>query len=141
MPSEIRSIEVRGVATLLSVFHMQTAIRFYRDMLGFVVVGTSPALSEDPDHVNWAMLELNDATIMLNTAYDPEDQPEARDETRWTAHGDTCLFFGCPDVDGAYRFLYEKGLVVNPPKVAHYGMKQLYLKDPDGYGLCFQWKA
>ena len=35
----------------------------------------------------------------------------------------------------------EKGLDVNEPKVAHYGMKQLYLTDPDGYGVCFQWKA
>jgi len=25
------------------------------------------------------------------------------------------------------------------PKVAPYGMKQLYVRDPDGYNLCFQW--
>jgi glyoxylase I family protein len=30
---------------------------------------------------------------------------------------------------------------VNEPKVAPYGMKQLYVRDPDGYGLCFQWPA
>jgi hypothetical protein len=28
---------------------------------------------------------------------------------------------------------------VQPPKVAWYGMKQLYLRDPDGYLICFQW--
>jgi hypothetical protein len=22
-----------------------------------------------------------------------------------------------------------------------YGMKQLYVRDPDGFGLCFQWKV
>jgi hypothetical protein len=27
------------------------------------------------------------------------------------------------------------------PTVAPYGMKQLYLKDPDGYVICFQWPA
>ena len=27
------------------------------------------------------------------------------------------------------------------PRVAPYGMKQLYLSDPDGYNLCFQWRA
>jgi len=27
------------------------------------------------------------------------------------------------------------------PSVAPYGMKQLYLQDPDRYELCFQWKA
>jgi hypothetical protein len=26
-----------------------------------------------------------------------------------------------------------------PPKVAPYGMKQLYASDPDGFGVCFQW--
>ena len=31
------------------------------------------------------------------------------------------------------------GLNVNEPKVAPYGMRQLWFKDPDGYGLCFQW--
>jgi glyoxylase I family protein len=30
---------------------------------------------------------------------------------------------------------------VNEPKVAPYGMKQLYVHDPDGFSLCFQWKA
>jgi glyoxylase I family protein len=44
-------------------------------------------------------------------------------------------------VDAAYRHLVDKGLDVKPPQVAWYGMKQLYLTDPDGFGLCFQWKA
>jgi glyoxylase I family protein len=45
-------------------------------------------------------------------------------------------------VDGAYAQLLAKGVSTDqPPKVAHYGMKQLYLRDPDGFGLCFQCKA
>jgi glyoxylase I family protein len=134
-------LEVNGVAPLVSVFDMPRAIHFYRDLLGFKVTATSPPLSANPDHVNWSMLELNGSTVMLNTAYDPEDQPESPEAARWSGHQDTCLFFGCPDVDGAYNFLRAQGLDVKPPKVAHYGMKQLYLTDPDGYGLCFQWKA
>lgn len=120
---------------------MPLAIRFYRDILGFRVSETSPSLSENPDHVNWAMLELNDSTIMLNTAYDPEDQPASPDASRWAGHSDTCLFFGCPDVDGAYAHLLAHGIKLAPPKIAPYGMKQLYLTDPDGYSLCFQWRA
>jgi hypothetical protein len=30
---------------------------------------------------------------------------------------------------------------VSKPNVAPYGMKQMSLRDPDGYGLCFQWEA
>jgi len=56
-------------------------------------------------------------------------------------HGDTGLFIGAPDVDAVYAHLRTKGLDMKEPKVAPYGMKQLYVRDPDGYGICFQWKA
>jgi glyoxylase I family protein len=134
-------LEVKGLAPLLSVFDMRIAIRFYRDVLGFTVTGTSPALSDNPDHVNWSMLEQNGSTVMLNTAYDPEDQPSSPEASRWACHSDTCIYFGCRDVESAYNYLRSKGVSLEPPKVAPYGTKQLYLTDPDGYGLCFQWKA
>lgn len=141
MSTEVKGIAVKGLAPLLSVFDMPVALRFYRDVLGFVVTGTSPALSDNPDHVNWSMLDLDGATIMLNTAYDPEDQPASPDSSRWSGHQDTCIYLGCPDVDAAYQYLLLRGLQLDSPKVAPYGMKQLYFTDPDGYGLCFQWKA
>lgn len=135
------SIDVRGVSPLVQVFDMPRSIRFYRDVLGFTVTGKSDPMSDNPDDVNWVMLQLGDATVMLNTAYDPEDVPEAPDAGRWSGHGDTCLYLGCPDVDAAYQHLVAKGADVKPPKVAWYGMKQLYLTDPDGYGVCFQWRT
>jgi uncharacterized glyoxalase superfamily protein PhnB len=77
---------------------------------------------------------------MLNTAYDYGERPPAPDPRRIAAH-DTCLYIGCPDVDAAYQALLAKGVKLKPPHVAHYGMKQLYLTDPDGFGVCFQWQA
>ena len=35
----------------------------------------------------------------------------------------------------------ERGALVEKPTVRGYGMRQLSLADPDGYGLCFQWPA
>lgn len=134
-------IEIQGLAPLLQVFDMPTSIRFYRDLLGFVVVSTAPQLSDNPDDVNWAMLRLNDATLMLNTAYEPELRPAQPESGRFSGHADTCLYFDCPDVDAAYRHLREKGVEVKEPKVAPYGMKQLYVSDPDQYCICFQWTA
>lgn len=134
------AIDVRGVCPLLQVYDMPTAVRFYRDVLGFEIVGTSPELG--PDKYHWVRLRLGGADVMLNTAYEFDSQrPVPADRARVTAHGDTGLFFGCPDIDGAYEALREKSVAVKPPRVAPYGMKQLYLKDPDGYELCFQWKA
>ncbi len=134
------AIDVRGVCPLLQVYDMPVALRFYRDVLGFEVIGTSPELG--PDKFHWVWLRLGGAEIMLNTAYEfDSERPVPADRARVSAHGDTGLFFACPDVDGAYEALREQGVAVEPPKVVPYGMKQMYVKDPDGYGLCFQWKA
>jgi len=78
---------------------------------------------------------------MLNTAYEKDRRPPGPDPARIAAHDDTCLYFGCPDVDAAYVYLSGRGLALKEPEIAHYGMKQLYLHDPDGYSLCFQWPA
>jgi glyoxylase I family protein len=100
------------------------------------------ALPRGPDEFGWGLFRYSQGTeIMLNTAYDYGERPKVPDPARLNAHGDTCIYFSCPDVDGAYRHLREKGLNIQQPKVAWYGMKQLYLQDPDGFGLCFQWKA
>jgi glyoxylase I family protein len=132
------SIEVRGVCALLQVFDMPTSVRFYRDVLGFEVLETS---ERKGDQFDWGLLRRGNAEIMLGTAYDEQERPAAPDPVRVASHGDTILYFGCPDVDAAYRHLRAQGLNVEEPKVAYYGMKQLYVTDPDGYGLCFQWPA
>jgi catechol 2,3-dioxygenase-like lactoylglutathione lyase family enzyme len=133
-------IDVRGVCPLIQVFDMPTSVRFYRDVLGFTLV--SNAEIRAPDEFGWCMLRHDDGSeIMLNTAYDYGERPETPDLARAPGHGDVCLYIGCPDVDAAYRFLCEKGLELKPPHVTWYGMKQLYVTDPDGFGICFQWQA
>ena len=133
------AIDMRGLCPLLQVFDMPTSLRFYRNLLGFEVVANSPPRSADD--FDWALLKRNEAELMLNTAYEFDSRPEAPDPALMAGHDDTGLFIGCPDVDDAYRYLLAKGLHLKEPKVTHYGMKQLYLKDPDGFGLCFQSKA
>ncbi|HEX7237654.1 MAG TPA: VOC family protein [Gammaproteobacteria bacterium] len=133
------AIDVRGVCTLVLVFDMPTSLKFYRDVLGFEVVGTSDDAAGDS--VDWCYLKLGKAELMLNGMYETDKRPATPDKKRNAIHSDTCLYFGCPDVDGAYRHLRSKGIDVKEPTVAHYGMKQLYLRDPDGYNLCFQWEA
>jgi glyoxylase I family protein len=137
------AIEIRGMAPLLQVFDMPTSIAFYRDKLGFEVATTSagPKPGNDHDRFGWALLRLNGAELMLNTAYEDDARPPAPDPARVAAHDDTAIYFGCPDVDAAYAHLRERGVNVKAPTIAPYGMKQLYLTDPDGYSLCFQWPA
>lgn len=132
------ALDIRGLTSLLQVYDMPTSIRFYRDVLGFKIESTSPVLGEDRFH--WALLRLGDAALMLNTAYEfDEERPIPPDIARTAAHGDTGLFFGCQDLDAAYSELLAKGVSVNQPVVTGYGMKQMHVRDPDGYRLCFQW--
>jgi glyoxylase I family protein len=131
------AIGVRGVAPLLQVFDMPTSIAFYCQVLGFEVVSTS----EPGPRFDWALLRLDDVELMLNTAYEGHARPPAPDPGRVAGHADTTIYFGCPDVDGAYRYLRAQGLEVEEPVVQAYGMKQLYVADPDGFSLCFQWPA
>jgi uncharacterized glyoxalase superfamily protein PhnB len=132
------AIELRGSAPLFEVFDMPAAFAFYRGVLGFEVVNTNRAKDTDPADVDCAWLRLDDVDLMLNTAYDQGERPEQRDPKRVFGRG-VCLYMGCPDVDAAYAHLRAHGIKAKPPKVAPYGMKQLYVSDPDGYTLCFQW--
>jgi glyoxylase I family protein len=129
------AIDVRGMAPLFEVFDMPTSIGFYCDVLGFSVVSASGPVP----HCGWVLLSLNDVELMLNTAYDDGQRPAQPEGGRLAAHHDTAIYFGCSDVDAAYRHLRERNIAVKPPEVAYYGMKQLYVSDPDGYNLCFQW--
>lgn len=132
-------ITVKGCATLIQVFDMPTSIRFYRDVLGFRLISQSqPELGDDCD---WAMLSLNNAELMLNTAFEKQDRPSAPDPIRIAHHDDTRIYFDCPDVDAAYAHLIVKGVDVKQPYITGYGFKALDLTDPDGYGLTFHWRA
>ncbi len=130
-------IPVTGLAPLLQVFNMPTSIAFYRDVLGFEVVEASGP----GDDVDWVLLRLNNVELMLNTAYEKHNRPAVPERARIAAHEDTAIYFGCPDVDAAYRHLRARSIEVQEPKIAPYGMKQLHVTDPDGYNLCFQWPA
>src|SRR4029077_13677830 len=122
------AIEIRRMAPLLPVFKMPASIKFYRDVLGFEVVTTSNPRGE---HFDWALLRLQGVELMLNTAYEEDARPPAPDPARLAAHEDRCFYFGCPDVDAAYGHLRARGIAAKEPKVAPYGMKQLYVSDPD----------
>ena len=130
-------MEIRGLVPLLEVFNMPAAIDFYQRVLQFELVETAGP----PEDIGWALLRRNGIELMLNTAYEATERPVNPDPARVAAHSDTTLYFGCPDVDAAYAQLRAQGLDSARPVVAHYGMKQLYVRDPDGYSVCFQWPA
>src|SRR5512144_989870 len=94
------AIAIRGLCPLIQVFDMPASLHFYRDILGFGEVSKSG----QGDDVGWAWLRHDDACLMLNTAYDVGERPDAPDPARIAVHGDTILYLGCADLDGAYAY-------------------------------------
>jgi uncharacterized glyoxalase superfamily protein PhnB len=136
------AIRPTGLTPLLQVFDMLESIRFYRDVLGFAVASSSPEIeAAEGRYFHWALLRLGDAELMLNTAYDANERPPARETERWRGHADTALYMSCDELDAVHQLLASQGVTVEPPTLAPYGMRQLYVTDPDGYRLCFQHPA
>lgn len=133
------ALTLTGLTPLVEVFDMGESVRFYCGLLGFEVVAASPEV-ETPEgrFSHWMALRRGGAELMLNTAYDAGERPDVRDPQVWQGHRHVCFFIGCPDPDAAWAELTARGLAIEPPTVATYGMRQLFLRDPDGYLLCLQ---
>ena len=128
------AVEIQGMTALIQVFDMQKSLEFYCGILGFELVEKAgPA-----DDIGWVMLRLNEVWLMLNTQYEMHDRPQTPDGERVKAHSDTCFYFLCPDPDRIYDHIIQNGIAAEKPRIAPYGMKQLYFSDPDGFFLCFQ---
>jgi uncharacterized glyoxalase superfamily protein PhnB len=121
------SATVRELVPLLFVDDMERSMAFYRDRLGFKVAG----VWEPDGKPSWCRLQRDGSAVMLQLACE-EDGPA---ESRGRGIG---FFFICDDAAAVHAEFSRRGLQLNPPEVAFYGMKQVFLKDPDGYELCFE---
>jgi glyoxylase I family protein len=123
-----------GLTPLIAVFDMPRSLAFYRDLLGFEVVSASPEVETTEGRFShWMWLRLGAANFMLNTQFDSGERPPKPNIAHIAAHGDVCFYIACSDVADTYQQLKRRGLNVEPPKVAAYGLKLFSVTDPDGY--------
>jgi lactoylglutathione lyase len=127
MPLSLRTAIVRELVPLLAVEDINRSVIFYESKLGFSI-----AMKWEPEgKLEWCRLERDGSAVMLQQACE-EDGPAVG---RGRGVG---FFFNCDDVDAMHAELVANGLNVDPPKLAFYGLNQLFVTDPDGYELCFQ---
>jgi len=120
---------LKGVAPYFLVADVVKSAEFYRDKLGFTIRGY---FFEEPPV--FAMVGRgDDQTIMLSRmergrgGSNRQFKPEAVDAYLW-ADG----------VDALHAEFARKGVeIVMPPTLRIYGMKELEVRDLDGYVLCF----
>jgi uncharacterized glyoxalase superfamily protein PhnB len=127
MPLTQKIGTIRELVPLLFVRDIESSMGFYRDGLGFAVAGTW----EPEGKLAWCRLQRDGSAIMLQQA-DEEDGPAGG---RGRGVG---FFFICDDAAAIHTELSGRGVHLAPPQVAFYGMKQIFVTDPDGYELCFE---
>ena len=119
---------ITGVAPFFLVAEVVRAAEYYRDKLGFRIVGY---FFEEPPV--FAMVGRDDQIIMLslmdadrggsNRGY----KGEALDAYLWTN-----------DIEALHAEFRQSGAdILSPPQLRIYGMKELEVRDLDGYVLCF----
>ncbi len=122
-----RSAVVRKLCPLLFVQDINRSIEFYRDKIGFKMANQA----ETRGKVFWCWLERDGAAIMLQQAGEEDGPAEGRGSG-------VVFYFICDDAEAMFAELTSRGLQLKLPKVAYYGMKQLFVPEPDGYSICFE---
>jgi catechol 2,3-dioxygenase-like lactoylglutathione lyase family enzyme len=123
----------------LMVSDMRRSVAFYRDVLGLqpsVMVAADRTVLPEDDGSNavFTTLEWNGAQLMLQTAPSlAEELDIIGPDQRPTASG-TIYFRGLDPETVLGKVAAEQ--IVKGPLTQWYGMRELYLRDPDGYILC-----
>jgi uncharacterized glyoxalase superfamily protein PhnB len=119
---------IKGVAPEFLVANMTRAAEHYRDRLGFRIIGY---FFEDPPV--FAMVGRDDQIVMLLLAKrsrggsNRTHKAEAIDAYLWV-----------DDVEALYAEFQQSGAdIAMPPTLRVYGMKEIEVRDLDGYVLCF----
>jgi uncharacterized glyoxalase superfamily protein PhnB len=123
-----RAADMKAVWPLLMVKEMARSIAFYRDGLGFEIAGEAKG---DEGEVFWCRVARGGASVMLQQACAEDGPVEGRGRG-------VALYVMCEDVDALYAEWKKRGVRMNAPTAAPYGMKQLKVQEPDGYDLWFE---
>ena len=142
------NISFGRLVPMLTTDDLSGTIAFYRDTLGFEVIGTFP--QDDP---NWCYLKRGDSYLMftsldeLDHDHDEHDHDEhdhdehGHDEGEEHHHqgptGVWTLYVYPDDVESLWEKLKEQAPVAYPLRETPYGMREFGIRDPNGFALSF----
>lgn len=123
-----RTPPIGSISPFFIVRHLDAALEFYRDILGFTVTYRGP--DDDPF---FGMVSRDGATILVKVV-GVEPLPNSRRDgaARWDA------YLYVPDPDALAAEFASRGVVFSQPlKDDDDGLRGFELKDADGYVLFF----
>lgn len=126
----------------MMVDDMNKSLVYYRDVLGFdflmaVSSDKNDAVFELDESKNliWARMKKDNIELMFQEKQSfLEDVPVSSDIQMGAS---ISLYFEIEDVDAYYDKIKDKAEIIKGINTAWYGMKEFYLKDCNGYILCF----
>ncbi len=136
------------IAVSLTTKDIKKSLAFYRDTLGFELKESWP----DPQNPLWASLLLDRQSVMIGALMPPDQvdkmcggDPEAGQFMKTLAERlksnrpgvGIYTYIQVPDIDAYHKKITAKGLKAPAPKTQFYGIREVCLEDPDGYGYIF----
>jgi predicted enzyme related to lactoylglutathione lyase len=114
-------MKIHGVAPMLVVRDIDRSAKFYAEVLGFKVASNfTPEGRKSP---SWASLRRDGVEVMLTA---PEAAPAG-------ARDCASLYVYVDDLEGVQERARSAGTDASGPFVRFYGLKELELRDPDGF--------
>lgn len=127
-----------SMSTNLMVTDMGASLGFYHEVLGLPIAFTVDAgqntdMSGAPNgDAVFATLRAGESELMLQERSSlAEDAPMVTETTE--PAGTFTLYFRVDDVDEVAARIPDSHAVVKPLQVTWYGMKEIWVRDPDGY--------
>ena len=125
-------MKLTSVTPNLITHHIDRAVAFYRDVLGFAVATTVPEVA--PFVFVW--MQRDDVNVFLNDAETVQkENPDARGLV--VGASGVAMFVHTEDVRELWAAVEAKATVIMPLKDQWYGMREFSIADPDGYVLTF----
>ena len=131
---------ITSVSVNLMVTDMVTSLRFYHEVLGAELAFTVDAAQntdmpgEISDKVVFASVRAGEAEMMLQERTNLLADSPAFDAST-TPGGSLTLYFRVDDVDAIAARLPADTMILKPLETTWYGMREIWIRDPDGYVL------
>lgn len=129
-----------SLAPNLMVRDVRAAIAFYCDHLGFTLVMAVPDGVDDVvadlsggERLRYAMMQAGSSSLMVQARDSLIEELPALAATDPGRGASLTLYVEVEDLDAVMVALPAGIPVVRPVATSWYGMRELYIRDPDGY--------